>query len=299
MNETQSTSFRKKLVIVCNPKAGRAGTRFADTLDELAKLGVEVEVWKTQGPGDATRLARQAAETGGFDAVVAAGGDGTFNEVANGLVNTPVPLGILPVGTVNVLATEIGLKSDPVHIARALAFGEARTIYPARMNDRRFLLMVGSGLDARAVAGVSRPLKKLFGMHAYVIAALKEIIKGKPPLLDVEIEGRHHTCRWVLACKASYYGWHFLVAPEADLTVPRLQVLLFSSTTPWGRCVEVLIAMLGRRFGINTGIRVVQTDRLRVTGPDTEPVQMDGDDAGTLPMDLTVGEDTLKLIYPV
>lgn len=298
MTNPRPTAPRKRLAVVCNPKAGRAGTRFNDTLDALAGLGVEVEVRRTRAAGDAVRLARQAAEEGRFDAVVAAGGDGTFNEAANGLIHSPVPLGILPAGTVNVLATEIGLKATPEHIARTLAFGEARTVYPAKMNGRYFLLMAGCGLDGRAVAGVSRPLKKLFGMHAYVIAAIKQLFQT-PPLLDVEIAGGHHACRWVLACKASYYGWHFLVAPGADLTAPRFEVLLFDATTPWGRCAELLIVMLGRRFGIDAGLRVVETDRLRVTGPEGEPVQVDGDHAGTLPIDLTVGGDTLQLIYPV
>ncbi|MCF8719735.1 diacylglycerol/lipid kinase family protein [Nitrospina gracilis] len=299
MSRPPSTPPRKRLAVVCNPKAGRAGTRFSGTLDELARLGVEVEVWKTQAAGDAIGLAQKAAEAGGFDAVVAAGGDGTFNEAANGLINTTVPLGILPVGTVNVLATEIGLKSTPEHIARTLAFGEARRIYPAKMNGRSFLLMAGCGLDARAVAGVSRHLKKLFGPGAYAWSALKEVFKWDPAVLEVEIDGARHTCRWVLACKAVHYGGPYRVAPGADLAVPRLEVLLFQSRTPWGRLAEVAVAMLGRRFGIDTGIHVVETDRLRVTGPDGEPVQVDGDEAGTLPVDLSVGADTLNLIYPV
>lgn len=299
MTESQSTPPRKRLAVVCNPKAGRAGTRLTDTLDALAALGVEADVWKTRAAGDAVRLARRAAQAGGFDAVVAAGGDGTFNETANGLIGTSLPLGILPTGTVNVLATELGLQLDPAHLARTLAFGEARRIYPAKMNGRCFLLMAGSGLDARAVAGVSASLKKLFGMGAYVIAAFQEIVKGNPPLLDVEVAGEHHACRWVLACKASYYGWRCRVAPGADLTAPRLQVLLFNGRTPWGRCADVLVAMLGRRFGVSAGLRVVETDRLRVTGPAGEPVQVDGDHAGTLPIDVTVGPDTLNLIYPV
>lgn len=117
---------RTRICIIHNPAAGRNAGRFLDAcLEELRGLRVEFELMSTQAPGHATSLAQWAVKKSGFDAVAVAGGDGTLNEAANGLTGQTVPMGILPVGTANVLAGEIGLRRSPRIVARTLAFGPA------------------------------------------------------------------------------------------------------------------------------------------------------------------------------
>ena len=153
----------RRLLVIRNPAAGSRGGRFAATLDRLTGLGCRIEVRETGARGDAERFAQ---EPGDRDLVVAAGGDGTINEVANGLVAgaSGLPLAILPLGTANVLAGEIGLGLDPGAVARTIARGAPRRISLGRVTGaqaggggaaRLFFQMAGVGFDAHAVAGVN------------------------------------------------------------------------------------------------------------------------------------------------
>ena len=183
MNPTVSS--RKNFLVIHNPKAGARRNLFHAVLNRLHDLGVEVEVQSTTGPGSARDLARSAAETGGHDAVIAAGGDGTINETVNGLSGHQIPLGIIPVGTANVLALEMGLSQDPENIARALVAGPVRSIVPGAINGRLFLLMVGAGWDGRLVAHTTTRLKRFFGKFAFLWHGLELLAQNRVPRLSV------------------------------------------------------------------------------------------------------------------
>jgi len=152
---------RKRALIVYNPIAGSRSPLLKQTLQRLTVHGLQFDLYETRGPGDAEKAVRGKEQT--YDAVVAAGGDGTINEVVNGLQGTNLPLGIIPLGTVNVLALEMGLLKDPETVARTIVFGPARSVNVGHVNGRAFLLMVGAGFDGRVVAGVSARLKKSLG----------------------------------------------------------------------------------------------------------------------------------------
>src|SRR6185437_2820449 len=143
----------------------RAQRRVAEWLACLERLGAAVSLCETNAPRHAEALAR-AADPALVDAVVAAGGDGTINEVVNGLAESPLPLGILPLGTANVLAGEIGLPRRAMDVARILAFAPARPAWPgevwaeAALTGRRFLIMAGIGFDADVIEALDLPLKR-------------------------------------------------------------------------------------------------------------------------------------------
>ena len=161
-----SETAARRLLIIFNPAAGwRRRQRLAPVLTRLREHGCALVVRETQGPGDAERFAAEV-DPDAFDIVVAAGGDGTVNETINGLARSGLPLGLIPLGTANVLAAEIGLRTDPASLARCLVFGEPRPIALGAANGRRFILMAGAGFDAQVVAGVSVPMKRWLGKGA-------------------------------------------------------------------------------------------------------------------------------------
>src|SRR5271157_4053411 len=161
------------MIIVFNPVAGRRRAHLLwRVLDVLVANGVRLDLAETHRPGHAEALAREAVLRG-EQMVVAAGGDGTIAEVANGLMGSGARLGVIPLGTANVLAHELGLPFAPKSVAAALAFGRTRTLWPGQVNDadgtRLFVQMLGVGFDAQVVHNLWLPLKKAFGKGAYVL----------------------------------------------------------------------------------------------------------------------------------
>ena len=250
-------------------------------------------------PGDAEDFATEA-HPDAFDAVIAAGGDGTVNEVLNGLGRGPggLALGVIPLGTANVLACEIGL--DPRNldqVARAIAFGPARHVHVAVANCRRFLLMAGAGLDAHVVAGVSVALKRRTGKLAYVVESLKQAVGYDFPKLGIRADGVEYEGRMVVACKGRFYGGPFIAAPDANLEAPMLEVCILPNTGIAGMLRYGLALPMGKLSELPE-VQVISARTILITGPRGAPVQGDGDIVARLPAEITVGDDTVELICP-
>lgn len=293
-----SASSSATLVVIHNPTAGRRRRRMFDAvLARLQALGHEPAVRATTAQGDATHLARQAASEG-IGRLVVAGGDGTINEAINGLVDSAVALAIVPLGTANVLAAEIGLSNDPEAIARTIAAGKVQSVCVGRANDRRFALMLGIGFDAEVVAGIRPSLKRRFGKAAYGIEAVRALLRSAPRSYEVEIDGVAHRAASVIVAKGHFYGGRFVVAPEARLGDPSLWVALFD------RCDGLAIARYAAALGLGRlararGVRLIAARRVRIDGPAGEPFQGDGDIIGALPVVIGVERDALRLVVPV
>lgn len=287
----------RRLLIIFNPAAGlRRRRRLEAVLRRLRDHACQVTVLETAAPGDAERFAA-AADLDRYDVVVVAGGDGTVNETINGLGDTRLPLAILPLGTANVLAAEIGLARDPDTVAAALAHGEPQPITLGTANGRRFLLMAGAGFDAHVVAAVRTPVKRWLGKGAYVLAMLQQLWRYGFERYRVTIDGAVHEVGSVLVANAHYYGGRFVAAPAADLQSSTLQVCLFERS---GR-----LAAIGYALALFTGqlprlasYRMLAAERLQIDGVQGEPVQADGDVIATLPARIEALPAALELIYP-
>ena len=311
----QGPAGRRRLLVIHNPVAGRQRRqRFQAALDLLERDGDELSLRTTEAPGDATRLAREI-EPGEADLVVAAGGDGTINEVVNGLVAegrpASLPLAIVPLGTSNVLAVEIGLGTSPAAAARTIREGVVRRISLGRItgagipDGRSFILMAGAGVDARAVADVNPSLKRHFAQGAYVWAGLRAVLRSRDLRYRVEVDGAAHEAASVIVAKASRYGGPFIVAREARLDDPRFQVCLFERAGFWAAGFYGLALALGR-LEAAPGFTSVPGRKVRITAPASqsgdssmaEPVQCDGDDMARLPVAIEVVPDALSLVVP-
>lgn len=289
----------RRALVVFNPTAGRSRRRRLEAvLDGLPGLGWRPELLRTARRGDAEEAARGAQDEG-FALIVAAGGDGTVNEVANGLAaaGSAVPMALLPLGTANVLAAEIGLATDAGAVLRMIARGEARTIHLGRVGERHFVLMASVGLDAAVVRGVDLTLKRRTGRLAYAVEAIAQGLRYGFPEISVALDGVPHTARMVVACRAGCYGGPFRVAPAADLARPGLEVVLLRRGGLFA-LLRHAAALAGGRLHTLADVAVVPARRMTVTAPAGAPLQADGDPMGTAPAEVTVSDRTIRILVP-
>ena len=300
-----------RFVVIRNPVAGRRNpSLLRHTLAGLAAGGHQVEIHDTDRRGDAERLARDARDDDRLR-IVAAGGDGTINEVVNGLMlrndDAPPPLGILPLGTANVLAGELGLRPRSAAVVQALTSATPTPVHVGRLRTasgtvRHFSLMAGAGFDAKVVAGVDGELKRRLGKGAYVWRSAVEMTRPVDALYAVDIDGVRHEAASVIVTRASHYGGPYPIAPEADLRLPGLSACLFER----GGRYNVLrygAALVCGRLPRTAGFRVVPATSVGIVPlvnghGHREPVQLDGDDAADLPVTVDVAPRQLRLLMP-
>lgn len=292
-----SSAPSRRILAIFNPAAGRNRRhRFDRVVALLRGAGCAVTVRATEAPGHAEVLARETSPAA-FDIVVAAGGDGTINEVVNGLKGTGVALGIIPLGTANVVADEIGLRKSPAEVARVLAHGPLRPIRVGLANGRRFVMMAGIGFDANVVSRVSLKLKKILGPLAYVWTAGVQAFSDPFAACAVTIDGEGHSSVSAVACNGRRYGGPFMAAPRANLADDSFQVVLMKgrgwfSVLRYGAALIVGKVGLWRDVEIRTGRDVV------ISGAAGQAVQADGDIIAVLPVRIAVDPEPVRLVYP-
>jgi YegS/Rv2252/BmrU family lipid kinase len=288
---------RRKILIIRNPVAGKNRPEYLRAIRRhLQTLECEVLTRCTEKRGDAQRLAREALDQG-FDVVAAAGGDGTINEVMNGLAGSAQVMTLIPLGTANALAAEMNLSRDPLMMAQWIATGQAQPVYWARANEVGFLMSAGTGLDAHVVAGVNLKLKAKIGPWAYIAQAIRELIHYKPVQYTVHIGAECYTAASIIVCNSHCYGGHYVCAPQANLSDPWLYVCLLERTGRWNALRYALALGLGWLSHLSD-CRIIQAESLTIDGPPGDPVQLDGDIATTLPLKIQQGDRPLWLIMP-
>jgi YegS/Rv2252/BmrU family lipid kinase len=287
----------RRVSVIFNPTSGRRRRhRLAAVCAALEREGCAVTIFETAARGDAEALAR-AASRATCDRLVAAGGDGTINEVVNGLSDPDLPLAIVPLGTANVLAAEIGLSTRTEDVARAILHGTPRRVFLGRANGRKFAMMAGAGFDALAVTRVNLDIKRRTGKFAYVLAGLQQLLHQKPTLYDVDIDGTRHRAASVIVAKGHFYAGRYVCAPSARLDVPRFQVCLFTRPGRWN-VLRYAIALSLNRLHQLADVEIVNARHVRIAGPAGEPVQSDGDIIAHLPVTVEIVEAGLPLMMP-
>ena len=195
----------------------------------LIANGVRVELAETTHPGHATELAREAVRIGAT-LVVAAGGDGTVAEIANGLNGSDVRLGVIPLGTANVLAHELELPFAPRPVAAALAFMRTRALFPGIAqcpgSSRLFVQMLGVGFDAQVVHNVPLRMKRSLGRWAYVLQSLREVVRYPYVPIRLSLDGVAVEAASAIISKGRFYGGPYMLAPLATPGEPGFHVAL-------------------------------------------------------------------------
>jgi YegS/Rv2252/BmrU family lipid kinase len=291
------TNSARRVLIVYNPTSGwRRVSKLDAVVKRLRQFGCSVDVRPTTGPADATRIAREGV-TEGFDVIVAAGGDGTINEVANALRPGDPPLGVVPLGTANILAWEIGLGRRTERVARTIAEGVPRSIVVGKIGTRKFLLMVGIGFDGAVVAAISPLLKKRLGKGAYVLAGITQMIRYRWPTLSVRVDGLPHACAMVIVAKAHYYAGKFVIAHDAGPEQPLFRVCLFRGGGGWNLLRYGVALVLGRLDKL-PDVSILPAYEVSFDVLPTVPVQTDGESLGETPVHVVISEEQLALLWP-
>jgi diacylglycerol kinase (ATP) len=287
--------LRRRVAIIFNPAAGRHRRCTLDgVLARLSLHGCAVVLHETAARGDAEAITR-SIDNLEADAVIAAGGDGTINEVINGLHPSSPPLGLIPLGTANVLAIELGLPREPWAQAELIVDGPVHPVWPGLVNGRLFMMMVGIGFDARVVAAVDLAIKQRLGRHAYVLQAMRHLRRGPPAHYQVWIGGAELAVASVIVSRGQYYGGRFLLAPGASLFKPQLEVFLFSKAGV-ADLFRGTVALVRGRLAIDSNVRLIRAQQVTVTRPAGEPVQCDGDITCNLPVCIAIAERPIYLI---
>ncbi len=288
------------VVIVFNPAAGRRrAQRLWRVLDVLLANGVHLELAETSYPGHATLLARQAACRGAA-LVVAAGGDGTIAEVANGLIGHQSMLGIIPLGTANVLARELALPFDPDAIAASLAFRRTRMLWPGLAQragqDLLFVQMLGVGFDAQVVHQLSLRLKRALGRTAYVLQTLRELARYPYTPIRLCIDGKEVIAGSAIVSKGRLYAGPYTLAPDATPTEPGFHVALFQRSGPAATLVYGAALPL-HLLPYAPGLTLMRAKRIEMLGLSV-PAQADGDPAGHTPLTISDAPSPLRVVVP-
>lgn len=292
-----SVPVRSRFLVVHNSSAGRARCSLLDrVLAELAAAGAVVTVEAADGIAADRLLAAEAARSGAFEAVVAAGGDSTIRGVAGGLVGTGLPLGVIPVGTGNVLAEELRLARTAPAVARYLLRGEVVRVWPGIANGELFLSMAGAGFDADVLLRLDEARKRRFGKLAYVGPVLRQLWSRRRRF-EVLIDGRPYPCTWLIATKVARYGGAFVIAPRQRLTDPGFHALVIDASSPMA-LAGVLAAVGLRVVGRHPLVKTVACRNVTVAAGQDVAFQLDGERVDGAALDVWAGHEPLAVIVP-
>ncbi len=292
-----------RVLIVYNPAAGQSPNLSA-TLDRVAELwrdgGWRVDLAATTAPGDATSKAQQAARDG-YNAVIAAGGDGTVNEVMNGLIGTDTALGTLPLGTVNIWAREMGLSMDMLKAAISIAKSDLTKIDVGMAGNRYFLLMAGIGFDAAVTATVKANEKKRLGAMAYIKQAIQIAWEFRGVRLKLKLDGKRVRGRilMVIIGNSQLYGGVIKFTAHATIDDGLLDVCVIKGQGMLS-APRRLISIFARHYNRDPQVQYYQARQIEIRAQRGKllPVQVDGDYLGKTPMNFQVVPDSLWILVP-
>jgi YegS/Rv2252/BmrU family lipid kinase len=311
----------KKATLIYNPIAGRHPAKREREVRQASAIlrdaGIEVELASTARPSMAQDLA-QAALIRGVDLVLVCGGDGTINEVINGLAPSHIPLGILPGGTANILARELRLPLAPLLAARQLAHWSPRRIALGRawwngaecpqdgssssadVLSRYYASVAGIGFDAHIVYKLSPRLKFGFGVAGYVMEAFRQLLCYSFPRFSCRMDGHMRDGTFAVVHRTQLYAGWLHLAPSADLFARRFAVCSFSSRSR-ARYLLYALAVLARQHLRLSDVELQQSAEVLCTPGDssvTVRFELDGELVGTLPVRFEIAPDALTLLMP-
>jgi diacylglycerol kinase (ATP) len=284
-------------VVILNPTAGNLET-IRDWQERVESIVGGWPIRITAYDGEAEGLARRAVEEG-FGRIVAAGGDGTVNHVANGIAGSSAALGILPMGTVNVFAMELGLPSNNLELCwQIVEAGNMRFVDLPSANGKYFVQLGGVGLDAQAVKETTLAFKRSLGPLSYLISA-GQILARQPPKLFVESEGASsREGSFVLVGNGRLYGGPFPFFKQAVIDDGLLDVVVFKRLG-YLEIIKYLHDVVFSSEIRAPEIEYFQTRHLRITSEQDVPLELDGDLAGNCPVDFQMHEKVLCVLAPV
>jgi diacylglycerol kinase (ATP) len=303
----------RNALLIHNPNAGNGGSGRRRMLDEARRIfsfaGIEAELTETRGPGDATEMAHRASAEG-RQLVIACGGDGTLNEVVNGLATQQnghrVPLALLPGGTANVLAKELDLPWDIPSAAEKLVHGDIKEIalglatpLEEPHKKRYFLSVAGSGPDGMIVYAIDLDLKARVGIMAYWWQGAYEVFRYKFPHFRVVSAGQKLDASLLVVGRTKNYGGPFKITTGADLYEDQFELMALTTQSGF-RYLSYLPSLWFDKLRGTDGVHFWKSDTVVCEPLDANPVyaQIDGEPLARLPVEFKIIPRALKLLVP-
>lgn len=282
-----------RILVIANPRAGVSRRRRGslDTIaHELCDPDHEVHIHLTRGPGDATRAAAEAKDKG-YELVVAAGGDGTIHEVVNGVALQEIEMGVIPLGTENVLARELGVPARTDLACRHLLKTSARHLDLGKAGDQYFACFAGIGFDAHVAHQLRPELKARFGALAYLLTSLEQIhdYRKTERVVRLSIDGESHELDFwmMLVGNIQTYGGRLRPAPKARPDDGLLDLCLLPSSGYPQTLQQVLATATGNHLKL-PGVRYFQARSIEIESNPAEHYQLDGEPTGMTPVNFEV-----------
>lgn len=293
----------RRVLIIINPASGQKDNAAlcASIGAALERQGIAYELYWTRGAGDARRRARQAT---GYDALVAAGGDGTIMEVVSGLIDaaSPLPLLQLPLGTANLLAVAFAVPRDIAGALALLTRGRVVEVDALYLVQQQLysVLLTGAGWDAQLIRDASREIKNRLGFAAYLWSGVKNLFRLKRAHVTLTIDGERqqlwaHTV--LFANSGAILGPALRLGKDISPHDGALDVIALTPVSPWGM-LGLVWRLLRRDFRSDRNLRYWRGRRVRLEASPPLAVQVDGEPLGQTPLELEVVPAAVRLIVP-
>jgi diacylglycerol kinase (ATP) len=309
------TTQIKDALLIYNPTSGSNRHRRVSDVEKAAKIlraaGIDTQLAPTTERQSATAIARQAVEDK-RGLVIACGGDGTINEIVNGLAGSDVPMALLPAGTANILAKELGVPWDIPGAARLISEGQIKRIalglaVPMNGNHsdalpkggRYFLSVAGAGPDGAIVNGVDEGFKKKVGVIAYWAEGLRQFFEYGFPEMCVRSNGKVHKATVIIVGRTAHYGGPFKITTGASLYEPSFELLTNSERSRLAYALCLPAIWLGKLRSMR-GIEAWKSAETVCEPAGKEPVfaQVDGEPVGPLPIAFRIVPNALSIVTP-
>lgn len=292
-------SPKKKMKLIINPNSQRLKVSLLQSsiINKFESGGYELDVYRTIGGGDAIEVAREAARSNNYDIVVAGGGDGTVNEVINGLMPNPIQMGILPLGTSNGLARELNIPLNPLKSAEAIIEGTSVKVDVGVANGRYFGIMLGCGFDALAVEETNLKLKKFAGKYAYVIAAIKNLYKYKSHRINLIVDGERldDDATFVVVSNTRRYAGKYSLTPKALYDDGIFDIFMYTKDSLFSFIIFAFKVVLFKEFE-TPDAKLFRAKNLLIFSSDRVPYHVDGDPFGELPVQVQIFPSALEIL---
>ena len=285
----------KKICIIYNSKISLFNKFLLNRIVKILKKDSHVETFATERIGHATLLCRVHLKK--FDVIVAAGGDGTINEIINGM-DDKTSLGIIPLGTANIGAYEANINKNPSKVAEIILSGKIKKIHIQEANNRKFFLMTGVGYDASVVETVQSNLllKKILGKLLFFIISIAKLIYFKKYELKILANNKIYLANWVIVTNAKHYGGSFQLTKDTDIFEKRLITYLFINLSRFDVIKNLFKIIKKRNLEENNKVIKIISDDIFINSKSKVPIQCDGEFIGNLPLQIKNSKKTINLL---